>query len=79
MNDDLIAKIKSRIAGHYEFLQEQDFIMLKEHKYLDAGTPERAYWHHGYMVACKDILRHLTLSAPASAARPSDDAAKPQQ
>ena len=28
--------------------------------HLDAGTPERAYWHYGYAIALKDVLALLT-------------------
>ncbi len=31
-----------------------------EQKQLDAGTAERAYWHHGYQAALTDILNLLT-------------------
>lgn len=31
-----------------------------EQRQLDAGTPERAYWHHGYQAALTDILNLLT-------------------
>ena len=27
-----------------------------EQRHLDAGTAERAYWHHGYMLAVRDTL-----------------------
>ena len=26
-----------------------------EQKHLDAGTAERAYWHHGYLSALQDV------------------------
>jgi hypothetical protein len=30
-----------------------------DQKHLDADTPERAYWHHGYQAALTDVLRLL--------------------
>ena len=29
-------------------------------KHLDANTPERAYWHLGYIAALNDVLRMLS-------------------
>jgi hypothetical protein len=33
---------------------------LIEKKHLAEGSSERAYWHYGYMVAVRDVLRFLT-------------------
>ncbi len=33
--------------------------VFKEQKHLDTGSPERAYWHHGYMAALADLLRRV--------------------
>jgi len=30
---------------------------MRDQRHLDAGTDERAYWHHGYASALKDALR----------------------
>jgi len=30
-----------------------------EQRHLDEGTPERAYWHYGYVTALQDVLRLL--------------------
>lgn len=27
----------------------------KEQRHLDAGSPEWAYWHYGYLVAVRDV------------------------
>lgn len=62
--DDVIQRLQARISAHQEFLDEQDFVMLKEDKYLDRGTPERAYWHHGYMVALRDVVQLLQKTNP---------------
>ena len=45
-------------------------------KHLDEDTPERTYWHYGYMVALVDVIRLLNSSrsddgrAEASAGNP---------
>jgi|GEM_PF-2123432 hypothetical protein len=36
-----------------------------DQKHLDADTPERAYWHHGYQAALTDVL-HLLRGADKS-------------
>ena len=30
-----------------------------EQRHLDAGTRERAYWHHGYLMALRDVIARL--------------------
>ena len=32
-----------------------------EQKHLDEGTTERAYWHHGYLMALRDLQSALKL------------------
>jgi hypothetical protein len=36
-----------------------------DQKHLDADSPERAYWHHGYQAALTDVL-HLLRRADKS-------------
>lgn len=31
--------------------------VFNDQKHLDHGTVERAYWHYGYMVALRNILK----------------------
>ena len=66
--DDVVQLLQARISAHQEFLDEADVSILKEGKYLDRGTPERAYWHHGYMVALQDVIR-LLLTPPKEGGR----------
>ena len=33
-----------------------------DQKHLDADTPERAYWHHGYQAALADVIDMLNRS-----------------
>lgn len=30
-----------------------------DQRHLDAGTPEQAYWHHGYQAALADVIQML--------------------
>lgn len=42
---------------------------LVEQKHLTEGSPERAYWHYGYMVAVRDVLKFLTDSESSKSQR----------
>ena len=35
--------------------------LTKEQKHLDKGVPERAYWHYGYGMALRDVLKNFQL------------------
>jgi len=48
--------ILSRYYGQREWLKDLHPETFKEQKHLDRGSPERAYWHHGYMMAIGDIF-----------------------
>lgn len=37
-----------------------------DQRHLDADTPERAYWHHGYHAALADIIALLDAQARKS-------------
>ena len=56
---DILAKVKEREAGMLDWLKLNAPYVFGEQKHLDEKTPERAYWHYGYMVACRDILNKL--------------------
>ena len=53
----IIDAVRSRYEGQREWLKENHPETFEEQKHCDGGTPERAYWHHGYMMALGDILR----------------------
>lgn len=36
--------------------------VIADQKHLDANSPEQAYWHYGYLVALRDVLRLLQRS-----------------
>jgi len=43
--------------GLRKWLKENAPECCDEQRHLDAGTPERAYWHYGYLCALDDVLR----------------------
>lgn len=53
------AAIKTRIDQLRSWLRENGYDCQREQKHLDEGTPERIYWHYGYLSALVDILRQL--------------------
>lgn len=55
-----IACIQRRRDGIREWLDEEAPLAAVEQKHLDADSPERAYWHHGYQAALSDVLDMLT-------------------
>ena len=53
---DLLRDREADIRG---WLSEIGASCHENQHHLDAGTPEREYWHHGYMMAIKDsTLKH---------------------
>ena len=44
-----------------EWLDEEAPYTEVDQRHLDAHTPERAYWHHGYQAALSDIMALLAL------------------
>jgi hypothetical protein len=48
-----------RIASQTEWLRENSPYCFHDQKHLDEGSPERAYWHYGYLVALKDVWRQF--------------------
>ncbi len=51
-----IEKLESRIKVLQDFLGTSG-VDVRQQRHLDEGTVERAYWHYGYMVALRDVLR----------------------
>jgi hypothetical protein len=43
--------------GLRDWLKENAPECCEEQRHLDAGTPERVYWHYGYLCALRDVLR----------------------
>jgi hypothetical protein len=55
-----LSTIEKRATDLHEWLKKNAPGSLVEQKQLDEGTQERVYWHYGYMVALRDVLRFLT-------------------
>lgn len=41
------------------YLKRECPYCVEEQKHLDERTTERYYWHYGYLVALRDMLRFL--------------------
>lgn len=54
-----IERFEQRIAGITEALTPQLELATHEQKHLDNGSIERTYWHYGYVVALKDVVKAL--------------------
>ena len=50
-------KIEARISAFENRLSVKDRALIASHTHLDCETPERAYWHFGYVAALRDILK----------------------
>ncbi len=61
-----IAALQNRVRGLSEWLNENAPECFSEQKHVREGTQERVYWHYGYMVALRDVLRYLTESGETS-------------
>lgn len=59
--DSALAGIEERHRGIAAFIGGRDLWRgwLRENKHLDSDTPQRAYWHAGYMAALADVLELL--------------------
>jgi hypothetical protein len=44
-----------RIRGLEKWLRENAPECVEEQRHLNQGTPERVYWHYGYLVALRDV------------------------
>lgn len=55
-----IMLLKQRRDGIREWLDEEAPYTEHDQRQLDANTPERAYWHHGYQAALTDVIDMLT-------------------
>jgi hypothetical protein len=54
-----MGKIDERLKDIEGWLTDNAPYVIADQKHLDESTPERAYWHYGYMVALRDVLRLL--------------------
>lgn len=56
-----VAMLRQRRDNIREWLDEEAPYTEVDQRHLDAHTPERAYWHHGYQAALTDIMTMLAL------------------
>jgi hypothetical protein len=47
--------LQERLDG----IERSSDLPSRDQRHLDAGSDERAYWHHGYASALKDALRMI--------------------
>lgn len=57
--DDLLSRLDKRVEGITEWLGDEAPYVMADQKHLTENTPERAYWHYGYMIAIQDVLRAI--------------------
>jgi len=57
--ETLESTLRKRQSDILEWLNGDNVSCGNEQKHLDEGTPERAYWNHGYAAALKDVLALL--------------------
>ena len=62
MNQSASDKLNERAAGIELWLTENAPYVVADQKHLDEHSPERAYWHYGYLVALRDTLKLLNRS-----------------
>lgn len=61
-----IAILRRRRDGIRSWLDDEAPYTEHDQKQLDADTPERAYWHHGYQAALSDVIDMLTAAGRTS-------------
>lgn len=54
-----ISKLIHRRDRIRDWLQDEAPFTDVDQRHLDADTPERAYWHHGYQAALTDVISLL--------------------
>lgn len=48
-------KIAQKANAIGEWLEKHHPYVIKEQRHIVEGTPERVYWHYGYLVALRDV------------------------
>jgi hypothetical protein len=56
----IVDKIRKRHDAVSQELADLSPYVFVDQRHLDANTPERAYWHLGYVAALADVLRLLS-------------------
>ena len=71
-----IAALEQRVKVIGDWLDKNGAACFMEQRHLREGTTERIYWHYGYMVAVRDVLRFLTGEKLATDRNPEDTSTK---
>jgi hypothetical protein len=58
---DSVTLIRQRRDNIRGWLEDEAPYTDVDQRHLEAHTPERAYWHHGYQAALNDIMTMLSL------------------
>lgn len=61
LQKDNVSMLRQRRDNIREWLDEEAPYTDVDQRHLDANTPERAYWHHGYQAALNDVMTMLAL------------------
>ena len=61
-----VSMLRQRRDNIREWLDEEAPYTDVDQRHLDAHTPERAYWHHGYQAALTDVMAMLALEGERS-------------
>ena len=59
VDPEIASTIQQRIDGIRDGIADESPYIMADQYHLDANTPERAYWHYGYMAALRDVLALL--------------------
>lgn len=57
MDAETEKKLRKRADDIAAWLSDEAPYTSADQRHLDEHTPERAYWHHGYLMALRDVLR----------------------
>jgi len=56
---DVLTRIKERELASFDWLEANAPDLLDEQWHRLCGASERIYWHHGYAMALRDVMRML--------------------
>jgi hypothetical protein len=59
-----LRRVRRRIAHLEQWIDENGDGCKETQGHLDEGTPERVYWHYGYLVALRDVTKFLSQRGP---------------
>lgn len=66
-NATLVKALAHQHKAMDEWLQNRAPETFEKQAHLDEGSPERAYWHHGYRAALGDIIEFISSQASSNA------------